>query len=59
MGVRVDSDEHVIERVGPTFGSEPAVVEVEPTDDGANVERAADGVKLVVGSEHLCACVGR
>jgi hypothetical protein len=30
------------------LGSEPAVVEVEPSDHGANVESGIDGVKLVV-----------
>jgi hypothetical protein len=37
----------VVRRVTPLSG-EPAVVEVEPSDHGANVEGSVDGVKLVV-----------
>jgi hypothetical protein len=37
------------------LGSQPAVVEVEPSDHGANVEGSIDGVKLVVCTGHLCA----
>lgn len=33
-----------------TFGSQEAVVEIEPADGCANVERTADGVKLVIGA---------
>jgi len=39
----VKRQEHV------TFCSKEAVVIVEPTNDGADVERAPDWVKLVVG----------
>jgi hypothetical protein len=35
------------------FGGEPAVVKVQPADHGSNVEGAADGVELVVGSWDL------
>lgn len=37
------------------LGSEPAVVEVEPSDHGANVEGTVDGVHLVVGTRYLAA----
>ena len=45
----------VVRRVAP-LGCEEAVVVVEPADLGADVERAADGVKLVVGAGDLRAC---
>jgi hypothetical protein len=35
------------------LSSEPAVVEVEPSDHGANVEGSVDGVHLVVCTRHL------
>lgn len=37
------------------LGSEPAVVEVEPSDHGANVEGTVDGVHLIVGTRYLAA----
>jgi hypothetical protein len=37
------------EGVHVTFCGEEAVVVVEPADDGADVERSADRVELVVG----------
>ena len=37
------------------FGGKPAVVEVEPSDHGTNVEGAVYGVELVVGAGHLAA----
>jgi hypothetical protein len=38
------------------LGGEPAVVEIEPSDLGADVERATDGVELVVGTRDLGSC---
>lgn len=42
----------VIGGVSP-LGGEPAVVEIEPSDDGTNVEGTSDGVNLVVGTGDL------
>ena len=36
-----------------TFGSEEAVVKVEPADDGPDVERSSDWVELVIGPGDL------
>ena len=44
----------VVRGVSP-LGREPAVVEVEPTDHGANVEGAENGVELVGGTGNFCA----
>jgi hypothetical protein len=37
------------------LGSQPAVVEVEPSNHGANVKSSIDRIKLVVRAGHLCA----
>jgi hypothetical protein len=39
-----------------TFSSQEAVVEIEPTNDRTNIESAANGIELVIGSENLSAC---
>ena len=36
-----------------TFSSQEAVVEIEPTNDRPNIESAANGIELVIGSENL------
>ena len=52
VGDRQDSPQVV--RWVPPFRGEEAIVEVEPPDLRANVERAADWVNLEVGSGDLC-----
>ena len=37
------------------FGGEPRVVEIEPADHRADVERRHHGVQLELGARHLCA----
>lgn len=37
------------------FRGQPAVVEVEPSDHGANVEGSVDGVQHIRGAGNLCA----
>lgn len=51
----VSSMHEVVERGGQifTFGGQKAVVEVEPTNDGANVEGATDRIELVISPGHL------
>lgn len=40
-----------------TFSSEETVIEVQPANDSANIERATDRVQLVVRSRNLGAYV--
>ncbi len=40
----------------PPFRSEPAVIEIEPTNLRADVESASNGVNLVIRPRDLCAC---
>src|SRR6478672_6654711 len=42
----------VVRRMAP-FGGEPGVVEVEPTDHGAEVERRLHRIELVMGAGYL------
>lgn len=43
----------VVGGVTPLCG-QPAVVEIEPSDHGTDVESTIHRVKLVVGTRHLC-----
>jgi hypothetical protein len=45
-------------RVAP-LGGEPGVVEVEPPDDGADVEGGGDGIELVGGAGYAGAVLDR
>ena len=40
-----------------TFGSQPTIIVVEPTDHGTNIEGSPYGVELVVCPWNLCACL--